>query len=91
MKKYKANTDPSYLIGLAYTQYCLNGLADILYTDLLWPLVIEMEKAQKRKLYSDSLNRFPKQFSTTYQYEEIIQKSAIVVWYWLLVVADPWR
>jgi len=90
-KKYKANNDPSYLIGLAYTQYYLNGLADILYTDLLWPLMIEMDKSQKRKLYNDSISRFRKQFSTTYQYEEIIRKPAISVWYWPLVVSDPWR
>src|SRR5258708_60605 len=43
--------DPSYLIGLAYAQYYVNGLADILYIDLLWPLVTFKQKSRLRELY----------------------------------------
>ena len=83
--------DPSYAIGLAYTQYHLNGLADILYINLLWPLYISRQKTHMRKLYKESTTRFRAQFPTKYQYEEIIHQTGISLWYWPLVVANPWR
>src|SRR5258708_26838397 len=81
----------SYLIGLAYTQYYLNGLADILYAHFLWSFVISKQKFQLKQRYKESITNFRKQLTTPYQFEELIYKPGIVLWYWPLVISDPWR
>jgi hypothetical protein len=83
--------DPSYLIGLAYTEYYLNGLADILYANLFWSFLISKRKSYLRGIYRESITRFRAKLSTTFQFEEIISKPGISLWYWPLVVTDPWR
>ncbi len=83
--------DPSFVIGLAYTQYYLNGLADILYTELLWPLVISKEKKNYQVIYTKEITKFRKQFPTRYQYEEFMNNRSFVFTYWPLLIVDPWR
>lgn len=83
--------DPSYLIGLAYTEYYLNGLADILYANLFWSFLISKRKSYLQTIYQESITRFRTQLSTSFQFEEIIAKPYISFWYWPFVVTDPWR
>src|SRR5476651_2480426 len=51
-KEFK--NDPSYLIGIAYTQYYLNGLADILYANLFWLVLLSPKKSHLCTIYSES-------------------------------------
>jgi hypothetical protein len=84
--------NPSYLIGLAYTEYYGNGLADILYPKLLWPLIVSAHKPQLRELYKASTERFCAQHLTTaWRYEEFIHKPSTAITYWPRIIANPWR
>lgn len=83
--------DLSFLIGLAYTEYYLNGLADILYANLFWSLYISTQKARLRNLYLKSIARFRLQLTAKFQYDEIIYQPGIALWYWPAVILDPWR
>jgi hypothetical protein len=83
--------NPSYLIGLAYTEYYVNGLADILYLDLIWSLMISEKKDHLRQLYKEAITHFRQQLTTPYQFEEIIHRSGISIWYWPAIVTNPWR
>lgn len=82
--------NPSYLIGIAYTQYYGNGLADILYARLIWLLFIVKQKSDLEQLYKESTASFCKQLTTPYQYEELIHKPGIILWYWPIMILNPW-
>ncbi len=80
-----------YLIGLAYTEYYVNGLADILYAKILFKLLVSSNKSELNKIYSDSIKRFSSNLTTNYQFEEFVGHKALYFKYWFSILADPWR
>ena len=83
--------DPGLIIGLAYAEYYINGLADILYADILWSFLISRRKADFRELYLKTISHYRTQLSTPYQYDEITNQAGIHIRYWPVIVTDPWR
>lgn len=80
-----------FLIGGAYTQYYINGLADILYANLLWHFYISKKKDHKQDLYTQTIQNFRNNVSTKYHFKELSGMKLITYWYWPVIVADPWH
>ena len=78
------------MIGLAYTQYYINGLADILYGRILFKSIISKEKPKLHRLYQESTSRFRKQLKTPHQFDEFINDRDLYLRYWITVLRNPW-
>ena len=80
-----------YLIGLAYTEYYINGLADILYSKILFKLLIAKDKGKLKKIYEESTSSFKSALTTRHQFQEFISNRSLYLKYWFAIVTNPWR